>query len=41
MQFCLTLYIDIRESFPYLQTNPYWLKTENINSAIFIGTINK
>ena len=41
MQFCIQSYIDICEIVPYLQANPYQLKTKNINSLIFIGAIIK
>ena len=41
MRFCLTLYIDIGESIPYLQADPNWLKADNIESIIFVGTIIK
>ena len=37
MQFC----IDICKIIPYLQANPYWLKTKNMNSLIFISAIIK
>ena len=41
MQFCIQLYINILEIIPYLQANPYRLKTKNITSLIFISTIIK
>ena len=41
MQFCIQLYIDTWEIILHLQANPYWLKTKNINSLIFISTITK
>ena len=41
MQFWIQLYIDIWEIIPYLQANPYRIKTENINSLIFISTTIK
>ena len=41
MQFYIQLYIDIWKIFPYLQPNPYRLKTKNINSVIFISNIIK
>ena len=41
MQFCIQLHIDFREIVPYLQANPYTLKTKNINSLIFVSTIIK
>ena len=40
MQFRIHLNIDIFEIFLYLQTNSYQLETKNINSTIFISTIN-
>ena len=40
MQFRIHLNIDIFEIILYLQTNSYQLKTKNINSTIFITTIN-
>ena len=39
MQLCVQLFIDNWKLIPYLQANPYWLKTKNINSLVFIGTI--
>ena len=41
MQFCIQLYSEIWGIILYLQANPYRLKTKNINSLIFISTINK
>ena len=38
MQFWVQLYIDIWKIIPYLQTDPYLLKTKNINSLVFINT---
>ena len=35
MQFYISLYVDIGRIIPYLQANPYWLKTKNINGLIF------
>ena len=40
-KFCVQLYIDIWKIILYLQANPYWLKTKNINSLIFISSIMK
>ena len=37
----IQLYIDIREINLPLETNPYQLKTKNINSIIFNSTIIK
>ena len=34
MEFCIQLSINIGEIIPYLQANPYWLKTKIINSLI-------
>ena len=39
MQFCIQSYVDIGEIIPYLQANPNWLKTKNINSSIFFDLI--
>ena len=39
MQFCIQLYTDFWEIILYLQTNPYRIKTKNINSLICIITI--
>ena len=39
MQFCIQLYVDIWKIVPYLQANPYRLKTKNINSLISVSTI--
>ena len=39
MQFCIQLYVGVSKIIPYLQANPYRLKTENINSVIFISAI--
>ena len=41
MQFCIQLNIDICETILYLQSNPYRLKTKNVNSLIFISTNTK
>ena len=41
MEFCIQLYIDIWQVIPYLQANPFWLKTKNIKSLIFVSTIIK
>ena len=41
MQLCIELYIDIWKIIPYLQVNPYWLKSKNINNLIFISTFIK
>ena len=38
MKFRMQFYIDIWKIIPYLQVNPYWLKTKNISSLIALGT---
>ena len=41
MQFRIQLCIHIQLIIPYLQANPYQLKTKNINNLIFISAIIK
>ena len=41
MQFRIQLYIGIWKIIQYLQANPYRIKTDNINSLVFISTIIK
>ena len=35
------MHSDVSKIIPYLQANPYWLQTKNINTLIFISTIIK